>query len=146
MMISRRTRLATPLCVLVALLLGGCGAISLEGRHDPEEARVLQARMDSIAEAGIPDRFDEAQGTFEAACASCHGTYGGGALAGPPLVHETYRPAHHADAAFTLAILRGVRAHHWRYGDMPPVRGIDQQEAEAVTAYVRWLQEQAGIE
>jgi len=144
MTLSRPLRL--PALALLALLVPGCGAMSMDGRHDPVEARALAATMDSIAAAGIPERFDEAQGTFEAACSSCHGKYGEGALAGPPLVHETYRPAHHADAAFTLAVLRGVRAHHWRYGDMPPVRGVDQQEAEAVTAYVRWLQEQAGIQ
>jgi len=118
---------------------------ALEGRYDSTEQKALEAKMDSIARTGVPERFDAARETFEAACASCHGKYGAGALAGPPLIHEIYRPSHHADAAFTLAVLRGVRAHHWRYGDMPPVRGVDQQEGEAVTAYVRWLQEQAGI-
>src|SRR5687767_2589260 len=30
----------------------------------------------------------------------------------PPLVHPTYRPAHHADVAFSLAVQRGVTNLH----------------------------------
>jgi mono/diheme cytochrome c family protein len=83
---------------------------------------------------------------YDASCRSCHGPRGTGTTQGPPLVHRIYEPAHHSDAAFRLAVRRGVRAHHWRYGDMPPVGGIDDEALDAIIAYVRWLQQAAGIE
>ena len=63
----------------------------------------------------------------------------------PPLVHRIYEPSHHADAAFQLAVTRGVRAHHWTFGNMPPLPAMDSAGIAAVTGYVRWLQRQAGI-
>ena len=66
--------------------------------------------------------------------------------AGPPLVHIVYEPNHHADIAFQRAVALGVAAHHWRFGNMPPVPGVDEAAVERITAYVRWLQRKAGIE
>jgi hypothetical protein len=48
--------------------------------------------------------------------------------------------------AFQRAVALGVPAHHWRFGNMPPIPGVDQPAVERVVAYVRWLQRQAGIE
>ena len=53
--------------------------------------------------------------------------------------------AHHGDAAFLLAVRNGVRAHHWRFGDMPPQPGLTGAEVAAITAYVRELQRANGI-
>ena len=78
----------------------------------------------------VPAPSEEArngQVVFDRLCASCHGANAAGGPAGPPLVHSIYRPAHHADVAFVLAVRCGVGAHHWRFGDMPPqpaVRGM----------------------
>lgn len=82
---------------------------------------------------------------YDERCASCHGARGAGTPQGPPLVHRIYRPGHHADQAFRLAVARGVAAHHWRFGDMPPVPGVAPGEVDAIVAYVRWLQGEAGI-
>lgn len=79
-------------------------------------------------------------------CAACHGARAEGTDVGPPLVHRIYEPGHHADPAFQLAVARGVRAHHWRFGDMAPVPGVSEADVAAITAYIRWLQRQAGIE
>jgi len=79
-------------------------------------------------------------------CASCHGEEAVGTDQGPPLVHRIYEPSHHADGAFLMAALRGVTAHHWTFGDMPPVEGITQEQVQAITTYVRWLQRRAGIQ
>ncbi|MDH3223897.1 MAG: cytochrome c, partial [Gemmatimonadota bacterium] len=86
------------------------------------------------------------ESSFERWCVSCHGPRGAGSAVGPPLVHRVYRPAHHGDAAFRLAVTRGVRAHHWTYGDMPPVPEVASDEADAIVDYLRWLQRQVGIE
>jgi len=64
---------------------------------------------------------------------------------GPPLVHQLYVPSHHGNAAFVSAAVNGVQAHHWQFGDMPPVAGITGEQVRAITLYVRWLQEQQGI-
>jgi mono/diheme cytochrome c family protein len=88
----------------------------------------------------------EGRQAFDRQCAGCHGPHAAGTALGPSLVHPIYRPAHHADVAFTLAVQRGVLAHHWRFGDMPPQRGISPGEIETITRYVRELQRANGIE
>ena len=97
----------------------------------------------------IPELSAEAQAgkrAFNLSCARCHGENAGGSAAGPRLVHRTYRAAHHADVAFELAVRRGVRAHHWRFGDMPPEPGVTPVEVAQITRYVRELQRANGIE
>jgi mono/diheme cytochrome c family protein len=94
----------------------------------------------------IPAEFAAGAAAFERHCASCHGTFARGTETGPPLVHPYYVPSHHADAAFRFAVQRGVAAHHWRFGDMPPQPQVTDAEIAAIIPYVRWLQRQAGIE
>lgn len=82
---------------------------------------------------------------FAANCALCHGAQADGTLTGPPLVHRLYEPGHHPDFKFQNAVANGVLAHHWDFGDMPPVAGLSQDDVAAITAYVRQLQRQAGL-
>ncbi len=83
---------------------------------------------------------------FNANCANCHGRNAAGqAGIAPPLVHKIYEPNHHADGAFQRAAKYGVRAHHWRFGNMPPVAGITRHEVSKVIVYVRELQRANGI-
>jgi hypothetical protein len=60
-------------------------------------------------------------------------------------LHPYYVPSHHADEAFTLAVRSGVRAHHWRFGDMPPQPHVGEREIADIVAYVRWLQREVGL-
>lgn len=116
-----------------ALLLGGlagCGERAPRVEFDP---------------GPTPAEHAAAEALFDANCARCHGQRAAGSDAGPPLVHIYYEPAHHADIAFQRAVELGVRAHHWNYGSMPPVPGLSPQQIAAITAYLRWLQRQAGI-
>jgi mono/diheme cytochrome c family protein len=82
-------------------------------------------------------------------CASCHGSdlkgVDKGDKKGPPLLHKIYEPSHHGDAAFQLAAKNGVRAHHWPYGDMPPVPKVTPDDVAHITAYVRAEQRKIGI-
>ena len=82
---------------------------------------------------------------FEKNCASCHGEKLDGSDKGPPLVHRIYELSHHGDIAFQLAARNGSRAHHWQFGDMPPVTGVTPDEVAHITAYVRMHQRRAGI-
>lgn len=83
---------------------------------------------------------------FDAVCAECHGGNAAGRNGmGPPLVHKIYEPSHHGDAAFLLAVRNGVRAHHWKFGNMPAQQGLTDADVKGITRYVRELQKANGI-
>ncbi len=82
---------------------------------------------------------------FSASCATCHGQGAVGTDEGPTLLDPIYRPGHHADGAFLAAVRLGVRQHHWSFGDMPPQVGLTDSDVDNVIAYVRQLQDDAGI-
>ena len=56
-----------------------------------------------------------------------------------------YRPGHHGDAAFAMAVRNGVRQHHWRFGNMPPQPQVSDRELKAIVRYVREMQIANGI-
>jgi mono/diheme cytochrome c family protein len=122
----------------VALVLSGCSPAP----DGPAEVQDIEA---TVRAASIPARLVAGETAFNANCAACHGDRALGTTQGPPLVHIYYEPNHHADIAFHLAVERGVRAHHWSFGDMPPVPGVERSEVEAIIAYVRFLQREGGI-
>jgi mono/diheme cytochrome c family protein len=95
--------------------------------------------------AATPAEFSKGEALFNADCAACHGQDAMGTDHGPPLVHPIYQPDHHSDASFRLAIRNGARSHHWMFGNMPPVQGVNDDDATRIVAYVRWLQHTAGI-
>jgi mono/diheme cytochrome c family protein len=92
-----------------------------------------------------PDTLSKGEAVFRARCVSCHGEKAVGTDKGPPLVHKFYRPDHHADITFRWAVERGVRAHHWAFGDMPRIEGVSKDEVELLITYIRDLQKKAGI-
>ena len=103
-----------------------------------------------MVQVALPDNFSGnaqiGKVAFEAKCAACHGANAAGQDGvAPPLVHKIYEPSHHGDAAFLLAAKNGVRAHHWRFGNMPPVEGLTDGDVKMIVAYVRELQRANGI-
>ena len=114
-------------------VLAGCGGGDISADLPPPPAE-------------IPAEHSAGAEAFERNCASCHGEFARGTDVGPPLVHPYYVPSHHADAAFRFAVQRGVAAHHWRFGNMPPQPQVAEEEMDRIIAYVRWLQREAGIE
>ena len=87
------------------------------------------------------------EGLFHQNCASCHGMNGAGQDGvAPPLIHKIYEPSHHSDVSFQRAMTLGVRAHHWPFGDMPPVVGISQADIAPIIAYIRAVQRKNGID
>ncbi|NIR30833.1 MAG: cytochrome c [Gammaproteobacteria bacterium] len=101
--------------------------------------------VDVTVPASLSAQARSGQRAFDANCARCHGENGGGTDQGPPLVHDIYNPGHHADAAFYLAAQRGVFAHHWSFGDMPPQPNVTRKELDGIVRYVRELQQANGI-
>lgn len=83
---------------------------------------------------------------FDAKCAACHGEDAAGQDGiAPPLIHKIYEPNHHGDESFQIAAANGVRAHHWTFGNMPPVEGITRGDVTMIVAYIRELQRANGI-
>ncbi|SMO69494.1 Cytochrome c [Thalassovita litoralis] len=129
----------------VALGVGGYPAL-----RPADPALAQPARGSAIVEVTEPATLSaQAQmgkRGFDAVCAACHGTNGVGRVGmGPPLIHRIYEPSHHGDMAFFMAAERGVKSHHWRFGDMPPQSGLTRADMTAIIRYVREVQAANGI-
>ena len=100
---------------------------------------------DDAAGAALSAKARQGEIAFNARCAVCHGANAVGTTLGPPLAHRIYEPGHHQDFAIRNAIRNGVPAHHWQFGDMPPVPGVSDADVAAIICYVRAAQRDAGI-
>lgn len=114
----------------VGMLVGACGSVTEASAARPVDSAILS----------------EGESLYQASCAECHGADLRGTDQGPSHLSQVYEPSHHADIAFQLAIQNGTRAHHWNFGDMPPVEGLTDQDIVAITAYVRDVQDREGFE
>lgn len=124
---------------------------SVDGNGSVNEEGTSMLDDGAIVAVNVPSTFSDQEQTgkrgFDAVCAKCHGTNAQGREgSGPPLVHKIYEPSHHGDMAFLLAAQNGVRSHHWKFGNMPPVEGVTQADVKNIVAYVRALQRENGIE
>lgn len=131
-----------PKIVVSAVLIGGVAVIGWKalGPADPARTATVDVKvpvLSQVAQAG--------KQVFDKTCKACHGANAGGTDKGPPLVHDIYNPGHHADMAFVLAARRGVRQHHWPYGDMPKQPQVTDEEIATIIRYVRELQLANGI-
>ncbi len=86
-------------------------------------------------------------------CSECHGTISNstisngksnvvsnGTTQGPPLIHHIYKPGHHPDMFFYKAVQFGTYQHHWRFGNMPPVKNITPQQTGHIIKFIRTKQ------
>lgn len=95
----------------------------------------------------VPFQFGRSIQEFQKKCSVCHGKWAEGtADKGPPLIHPYYEPSHHDDDSFFRAALSGVQAHHWHFGDMPPVIGVTNQDIKQIVQFIRWWQRENGIQ
>ena len=140
------------LTIGVALALTAGFVLIRSGSDDPAQdaSSADTGGGAALVQVAVPEALPElaqlGKRAFEAKCIACHGENASGIdRAGPPLVHKIYEPSHHGDAAFWLATQNGVRAHHWKFGNMPPVEGLTKADVAAIVAYVRALQQANGI-
>lgn len=144
MSLSRRGIIIAGVVVLAAATIGYLRLYAPEPANTPSaqsEAPLVNVSVPEISGAAV-----EGRALFEANCAACHGKNAAGKDGvGPPLIHKIYEPGHHADVAFQMAVANGVRAHHWRFGNMPAVEGVTQSDVDKIVAYVRALQRENGI-
>jgi len=122
------------------IVLAGAGIVwaSSPSDHDHNQHSIQIPTFSDVAAKG--------NALFNAHCSACHGKNATGTKQGPPLIHKIYEPSHHGDASFQRAAKNGVRAHHWPFGNMPPVAGVTGTEISHIIAYVRELQRANGIQ
>lgn len=129
-----------PSLIVLSVLVLGLGVFALKF--------IGGSSSDTKVTVKVPDLSPEAfqgKAVFVANCTQCHGQNAGGTDKGPPLVHDIYNPGHHADGAFFLAVKKGVRQHHWPYGNMPPQLQVAENKIPSIIRYVRELQQANGI-
>ncbi|MBR9763583.1 MAG: cytochrome c [Rhodobacteraceae bacterium] len=148
----------TLLAIAAFLLIGGFAvywnatqSVQESAGHSmvpPDTSEIAEGA--TIVEVSLPAELSSeaqiGQRVYEAKCAECHGANAAGQNGvAPPLVHKIYEPSHHSDMAFVLAAKNGVRAHHWNFGNMPPVEGLTDADVKMIARYVRELQAENGI-
>ena len=146
-----------PIAMATILLASGAVFFIAQTRPADMDARSMSPPDRATAANGAPmanvrvpsqlsDNAQIGKRGFDAKCASCHGPDAAGQNGvAPPLVHKIYEPNHHGDIAFQLAARNGVRSHHWKFGNMPPVEGLTDADVAFITLYVRELQRENGI-
>jgi mono/diheme cytochrome c family protein len=142
---------------MLAVIIGGAVAFYLQ-QQDPLTASAPESAttrpsatpqgtaMADVKPASLTGNEILGKTAFDAKCATCHGENAAGQNGvAPPLIHKIYEPGHHGDQAFFLAAQNGARAHHWPFGDMPPVKGLTRADITNIVAYVRAMQRANGI-
>lgn len=121
-----------PLLSAVPLLL--CASLHAQSPPSPKPS------------AGLMPNPAQGNRLYDKHCAVCHGHDLKGTDKGPPFLHPVYEPSHHSDTSFQMAVRNGSRAHHWKFGDMPPVPGVSPDDVAHITLFVRLRQRQVGIQ
>ena len=141
--LNKPGRWTTQLVVVIALLAVAVLAVAACGGGDGNGYGASESPADRPV-AVTPGELSEAglagEKLFIANCSRCHGENASGTAQGPPLVDQIYEPGHHSNASFVIAVARGVRQHHWQFGNMPAVPDLSIDEIHRVICFVRELQ------
>lgn len=129
-----------PKYFVLGVFAAGAGVFAYRYFGEPSQAVTVDVRVPDLSGAA-----QAGKAAYDANCAQCHGPNASGTDQGPPLIHDIYNPGHHADGAFLVAAKRGVRRHHWPYGDMPAQPQVSDSQIAAIVKYVRELQVANGI-
>jgi len=124
---------------VAAVLIGGFAAAFTS----PLLAASLDA--DTIKLPQMTAALERGKQNYDEKCATCHGRNAAGTDKGPTFLHRVYHPGHHGDSAFYRAAKSGARAHHWPFGNMPPVRDVTDKQIQSIIRYVRALQQANGL-
>ena len=135
---------------VVLLAIVGCGeeGTTQDATTQPpvtEQASVTTPASSDTARPALSDMARAGEELFNGNCSVCHGVNASGTSQGPTLIDRIYHPGHHSDFSFRNAVSKGVRQHHWSFGDMPPVTTVLSDDVEMIVCYVRELQRAHGI-
>lgn len=137
-----------PILIAGTIIIVALSSLYFTGAFDQSKSNMAKAVSKPTLKVVVPELGQVAklgEEDFNANCAACHGINAAGTNIGPPLVHRIYEPNHHADISFKLAAQRGVRAHHWKFGNMPPQSHVKDYKLVRIVVYVRELQKANGI-
>ena len=129
-----------PKLLVLLLASGGLSFVSVEigwAQDSSSPSSVVEPELSGADLAG--------KASYEANCQSCHGADLTGTRKGPTFLTRVYHPGHHADGSFALAVKRGARQHHFRFGDMPALPKISDEDIANIVAYVRAVQKANGL-
>ena len=126
--------LATTLVILAGLAAAGGAGLAQSGAIYPDPK---EPEMTPRLQLGLMN--------YSAYCAVCHGKTAGGSDIGPTFIHRVYHPNHHTDGHFFAAPKRGTPAHHFKFGDMPPVEEVNNAQLDLITEYIRAVQRVNGL-
>ena len=122
---------------LLLIVIMGCG----EG-SSPQDETAGPSGTGIVSGNGpaLSDTGRAGEELFNANCSVCHGMNAAGTSQGPTLIDRIYHPGHHPDFSIRNAVSKGVRQHHWVFGDMAPVAGVSTEDVEKIICYVREVQ------
>jgi cytochrome c2 len=129
-----------PKYLVLAVMIGGLAIIIGKFVGNDADKAGVAVNVPSLSPLAIKGKT-----LFENNCQECHGKNAGGTDQGPPFIHPVYRPGHHGDQSFVLAAMNGVRAHHWRFGNMPKQPQVKPEEVLLIVRYIRELQRANGL-
>lgn len=127
---------------MIALLTATAAWVLIAGCATENEGSTIATQAKTSAQSKVYDGEE----SFQNRCAVCHGQQADGTATGPPLVNRLYEIGHHPNFSFHNAVNKGVIAHHWNFGDMPPIPNVEPAEVDAIICHVRDLQRAEGIE
>ena len=145
---TRSDRWKTQFAVLITLLAVAVVVVAACNGGDENGYGASEPAADepvAVASGDSPAAEPPGEQLFIANCSMCHGVNASGTAQGPPLLHEVYEPGHHPDASFVIAVSRGVRQHHWQFGNMPAVPDLSIDQIQQVVCFVRNLQVADGM-
>ena len=127
----------------VLLMMMGCGEDSASQHETTKVERDGTGLNDRTVL--VQYRLVQAKNCSGLTAPSVTGWMPAGTNQGPPLVDKTYHPGHHPDFSIRNAINKGVKQHHWFFGDMPPVAGVSPDDAEKIICHIRDTQLANGL-
>lgn len=138
------------LALLSSLLIAGTWLFWSKANDQSAAERAYESAAPAFDPASDPASELSRNGArgrvaFNAACAGCHGRDAAGGPGGPSLIDRIYEPSHHDDESIRRAVRNGVKAHHWRFGDMPAQPDMSPETVETVIAFLRETQAAKGI-
>ncbi len=141
-------QLKNSLMIAALIVVAVIGGAYLSGYFDHPMENTATSKEKPAVKVEVPELGQIAklgEADFNANCAVCHGGNAAGTGKGPPLIHQIYEPNHHGDFSFKRAVEMGTRAHHWKFGNMPPQPQVSDQQVARIVVYVRTLQKANGI-
>ncbi len=128
----------------VGVILAVVAIVAFGGNSSPRDPMTGQSEFDiPVQDSAL---VAEGEALYRTGCAACHGSDLRGTEIGPSQLSVVYQPGHHSDESYMNAMFNGVPAHHWKFGNMPPISNLTQDDAERIIAYVRENQRIEGFE